>query len=64
LALEGQIGAIPTMLRRLAGSCQRVIVHSLIVARECHVPAVLGPGVATAWISSGQLVTLGGEPGP
>src|SRR2546422_5533782 len=32
--------------------------HSSIVAREYHIPAVLGTGVATERLSSGQRVTV------
>ncbi|HEX8510875.1 MAG TPA: PEP/pyruvate-binding domain-containing protein, partial [Propionibacteriaceae bacterium] len=37
--------------------------HSSIVAREYGIPAVLGTGVATRWITSGQLVTVDGNTG-
>ena len=37
--------------------------HSSIVAREYHVPAVLGTGVATARIHSGQRITVDGDSG-
>ncbi len=37
--------------------------HSSIVAREYHIPAVLGTGVATERLSSGQLVTVDGDAG-
>ena len=37
--------------------------HSSIVAREYHIPAVLGTGVATARIRSGQHITLNGDAG-
>jgi len=37
--------------------------HSSIVARECHIPAVLGTGVATARIRSGQHISLNGDAG-
>ena len=35
--------------------------HSSIVAREYHIPAVLGTGVATERLSSGQRVTVDGD---
>src|SRR5437660_9932068 len=37
--------------------------HGSIVAREYHIPAVLGTGVATERIHSGQRVTVDGEVG-
>ena len=37
--------------------------HSSIVAREYHIPAVLGTGVATERISSGQHITVDGDAG-
>jgi pyruvate,water dikinase len=37
--------------------------HSSIIAREYHVPAVLGTGVATARIHSGQRITVDGDSG-
>src|SRR6266849_7129085 len=37
--------------------------HSSIVAREYHIPAVLGTGVATERLSSGQRVTVDGDAG-
>lgn len=37
--------------------------HSSIVAREYHVPAVLGTGVATARLHSGQRITVDGDTG-
>jgi len=37
--------------------------HSSIVAREYGIPAVLGTGVATQRLSSGQLVTVDGDAG-
>ena len=37
--------------------------HSSIVAREYHIPAVLGTGVATGRLKSGQLVTVDGDAG-
>lgn len=37
--------------------------HSSIVAREYHIPAVLGTGVATEWLSSGQRVIVDGDAG-
>jgi pyruvate,water dikinase len=37
--------------------------HSSIVAREYHIPAVLGTGVATERIHSGQRVTVDGDGG-
>lgn len=37
--------------------------HSSIVAREYHIPAVLGTGVATEWIRSGQTVIVDGDAG-
>lgn len=37
--------------------------HSSIVAREYHIPAVLGTGVATARIQSGQRITVDGDSG-
>ena len=37
--------------------------HSSIVAREYHIPAVLGTGVATERIHSGQPITVDGDSG-
>jgi phosphohistidine swiveling domain-containing protein len=37
--------------------------HSSIVAREYHIPAVLGTGVATGRLSSGQRITVDGDVG-
>ena len=37
--------------------------HSSIVAREYGIPAVLGTGVATKLIQSGQLITVDGDAG-
>jgi pyruvate,water dikinase len=37
--------------------------HSSIVAREYHIPAVLGTGVATVRLSSGQSITIDGDVG-
>lgn len=37
--------------------------HSSIVAREYHIPAVLGTGFATERISSGQQITVDGDQG-
>jgi rifampicin phosphotransferase len=37
--------------------------HSSIVAREYHIPAVLGTGVATERLRSGQRVTVDGDAG-
>ncbi|HKS52986.1 MAG TPA: PEP/pyruvate-binding domain-containing protein [Pseudonocardiaceae bacterium] len=37
--------------------------HSSIVAREYGIPAVLGTGVATQRLSSGQLITVDGDAG-
>ena len=37
--------------------------HSSIVAREYHIPAVLGTGMATGRLSSGQRVTVDGDSG-
>ncbi len=37
--------------------------HSSIVAREYHIPAVLGTGIATECLYSGQLVTVDGDAG-
>jgi pyruvate,water dikinase len=37
--------------------------HSSIVAREYHIPAVLGTGVATERIRSGQRITVDGDAG-
>jgi phosphohistidine swiveling domain-containing protein len=37
--------------------------HSSIVAREYHIPAVLGTGLATERIRSGQLITVDGDRG-
>jgi pyruvate,water dikinase len=37
--------------------------HSSIVAREYHIPAVLGTGVATERLSSGQCITVDGDAG-
>ena len=40
-----------------------LLSHSSIVAREYHIPAVLGTGVATERIHSGQRVTVDGDVG-
>jgi pyruvate,water dikinase len=37
--------------------------HSSIVAREYHIPAVLGTGVATQRIHSEQRITVDGDAG-
>ena len=37
--------------------------HSSIVAREYHIPAVLGTGVATSRLQSGQRITVDGDMG-
>jgi pyruvate,water dikinase len=37
--------------------------HSSIVAREYHIPAVLGTGVATERLTSGQQITVDGDAG-
>ncbi len=37
--------------------------HSSIVAREYHIPAVLGTGVATARLHNDQTVTVDGDTG-
>ena len=37
--------------------------HSSIVAREYHIPAVLGTGVATERLSSDQSITIDGDVG-
>ena len=37
--------------------------HGSIVAREYHIPAVLGTGVATERLSSGQQITVDGNAG-
>src|SRR5436305_4069730 len=37
--------------------------HSSIVAREYHIPAVLGTGVATEWLHTGQHVSVDGDAG-
>ena len=37
--------------------------HSSIVAREYHIPAVLGTGVATERIKSGERITVDGDHG-
>src|SRR5450756_1036892 len=37
--------------------------HSSIVAREYHIPAVLGTGMATEHLRSGQTVTVDGDAG-
>lgn len=40
-----------------------ILSHSSIVAREYHIPAVLGTGVATECIHSGQHITVDGDGG-
>jgi len=37
--------------------------HSSIVAREYHIPAVLGTGVATERLHSGQRISVDGDAG-
>ena len=37
--------------------------HSSIIAREYHIPAVLGAGVATERLHSGQRVIVDGDTG-
>jgi pyruvate,water dikinase len=40
-----------------------LLSHSSIVAREYHIPAVLGTGVATARLHSGQRISVDGDSG-
>ena len=40
-----------------------LLSHSSIVAREYHIPAVLGTGVATERLRSGQRITVDGDAG-
>jgi len=40
-----------------------LLSHSSIVAREYHIPAVLGTGVATERVRSGQHITVDGDGG-
>jgi len=40
-----------------------LLSHSSIVAREYHIPAVLGTGVATERVRSGQHITADGDGG-
>ena len=40
-----------------------ILSHGSIVAREYHIPAVLGTGVATEHIHSGQSITVNGDDG-
>jgi rifampicin phosphotransferase len=40
-----------------------ILSHGSIVAREYHIPAVLGTGVATERIRSGQSITVDGDSG-
>jgi pyruvate,water dikinase len=40
-----------------------ILSHGSIVAREYHIPAVLGTGVATERIRSGQRITVDGDTG-
>jgi phosphohistidine swiveling domain-containing protein len=40
-----------------------ILSHGSIVAREYHIPAVLGTGVATERIQSGQRITVDGDGG-
>jgi pyruvate,water dikinase len=40
-----------------------LLSHSSIVAREYHIPAVLGTGVATERVRSGQRITVDGDNG-
>ena len=40
-----------------------LLSHSSIVAREYHIPAVLGTGVATERVRSGQHITVDGDAG-
>jgi pyruvate,water dikinase len=40
-----------------------ILSHGSIVAREYHIPAVLGTGVATESIHSGQSITVDGDSG-
>ena len=40
-----------------------LLSHSSIVAREYHIPAVLGTGVATERVGSGQRITVDGDAG-
>jgi phosphoenolpyruvate synthase/pyruvate phosphate dikinase len=37
--------------------------HGSIVAREYGIPAVMGTGVATRWIQTGQTITVDGSAG-
>jgi pyruvate,water dikinase len=53
-------------LARAAGVVTDVgslLSHAPIVAREYGIPAVIGTGVATRRISSGQVVTVDGDVG-
>jgi Phosphoenolpyruvate synthase/pyruvate phosphate dikinase len=40
-----------------------ILSHGSIVAREYHIPAVLGTGVATQRIHSNQRITVDGDRG-
>jgi pyruvate,water dikinase len=40
-----------------------VLAHGSIVAREYGIPAVLGTGIATAWIQTGETITVNGDTG-
>jgi len=40
-----------------------ILAHGSIVAREYGIPAVMGVGIATHRITSGQIVTVDGDAG-
>jgi len=40
-----------------------MLSHAAVIAREFHVPAVLGAGAATTSIQQGQMITVDGTNG-
>ena len=40
-----------------------ILSHCAVVAREYHIPAVVGTGGATAMIEDGQLIEVDGDAG-
>lgn len=40
-----------------------VLSHSAVVAREYHIPAVVGAGIATTVVQDGELIEVDGDSG-
>lgn len=49
--------------RTLVNDIGGVLAHGSIVAREYGIPAVMGTGIATQWITSGQQIIVHGDAG-